>query len=65
MPYLVTGLAAAVASFLVTAFSSKPAITVETSKTEDSAAKTMLFKWGFYLLAGMAALQLLKKVRKG
>lgn len=64
MPYLVTGLAAAVASFLVTAFSSKPAITVETNKTED-ATKTFIFKWGFYLLAGMAALQLLKKFKRG
>lgn len=65
MPYIIiSGLAASVASFLVSAFSSKPAITVETTKAEDSAAKTMFFKFGFYALAGLAALQLLKGLKK-
>lgn len=65
MPYIIiSGLAASVASFLVSAFTSRPAITVETTKTEDSGFKTMFFKVGFYLLAGAAAYQLLKGFKK-
>ena len=62
MPALIAGLAASVASFLVASFTGKPAITVTTdSKSENQQA---FFKWGFFALCGLAALQLVKKFRK-
>ena len=63
MPIVIAGLAASVASFLVAAFTSKPAITVQAGD-DKSAVQQAVFKYGFYILAGMAALQLLKRIKK-
>lgn len=64
MPWvLVSGLAASVASFLITAFTSKPAITVQAGN-DKSEAQQAIFKYGFYTLLGLAALQLIKRFKK-
>ena len=60
MPYLISALSASVASFLVSAFTSKPAITVETGQSK-SETQQLFFKWGFYVLAGFVATKILKK----
>lgn len=62
MPALIAGLAASVASFLVAAFTGKPAITVTTENKSETQQK--FFKYGFYALCGLAALQLVRKFKK-
>lgn len=60
MPYLISALSASVASFLISAFTSKPAITVETGQSK-SETQLLFFKWGFFALAGYIATKILKK----
>ena len=59
MPYLITALGASVASFLISAFTSKPAITVEAGE-QKSEVQQMFFKWGFFALAGFVAYKFVK-----
>lgn len=63
MPWiLVSGLAASVASFLVAAYTGKPAITVTTDNKNET--ESNLFKYGFYTLLGLACLQIVRKFAK-
>ena len=59
MPILISSLAASVASFLVSAFTSKPTITVEAGE-QKSETQLMFFKWGFFALAGLVAYKFVK-----
>ena len=60
MPWIIAGLVASVATFVVNNLTAKPTITIAQGEVKSD-KETTFFKWGFYGLAGVVALGVLRK----
>lgn len=63
MPWVIAGLVASVATFVVNNLTSQPTINIAEGSVKDD-KETTFFKWGFYALAGVVALMGLKRLVK-
>lgn len=63
MPWILSGLAASVATWFVSSWTNKPTINIAQGEVK-SEEEQRFFKWGFYALAGFVALFTLKKLAK-
>lgn len=61
MPWIIAGLVASVATFVVNNLTSQPTINIAEGSVKDE-KETTFFKWGFYGLAGVVALIGLRKI---
>ena len=63
MPWIISGLAASVATWFVSTLTSKPAITIAQGEIKNK-EETTFFKWGFYTLVGIVAVAWLRGLKK-